>query len=319
MSQLPDGWKNTKFPDAVWFQEGPGLRKWQFTTEGIKVINVTNLVDGNLDLTKTDRHLSWLEFQERYQHFAIDADDIVMASSGNSYGKIAVVREQNLPLVMNTSVIRFKPRKGIEYGFLKHFLTSTGFRQQIDLLITGGAQPNFGPVHLRQIVIPLPPLAEQRKIAEILSTWDEAIQLVESLIAALKARKRGLMQRLLTGAVRFPGFDGEWERKKAGEIFKPFSKRKNSGEELLSVTQDQGVIPRSMLDTRVVMPDGSTDSYKLVEPGDFIISLRSFQGGLEYSEYRGLVSPAYTVLKHQLPISDNFYKYFSNLRNLLTD
>lgn len=58
------------------------------------------------------------------------------------------------------------------------------------------------------------------------------------------------------------------------------------------------------------MPDGSTEGYKLVEPGDFIISLRSFQGGLEYSEYRGLVSPAYTVLKPILKIDEQFYKFY---------
>lgn len=58
------------------------------------------------------------------------------------------------------------------------------------------------------------------------------------------------------------------------------------------------------------MPDGSTSGYKLVVPGNFIISLRSFQGGLEYSEYRGLVSPAYTVLEPTREINDAFYKQY---------
>src|SRR5690606_11710191 len=61
---------------------------------------------------------------------------------------------------------------------------------------------------------------------------------------------------------------------------------------------------------RVVMPDGSTQGYKLVVPGNFIISLRSFQGGLEYSSYRGLVSPAYTVLEPIQSIDDEFYKQY---------
>lgn len=58
------------------------------------------------------------------------------------------------------------------------------------------------------------------------------------------------------------------------------------------------------------MPEGSTDAYKLVEPGDFVISLRSFEGGLEYSNYRGLVSPAYTVLKAKMPIVNDFYRHY---------
>lgn len=74
--------------------------------------------------------------------------------------------------------------------------------------------------------------------------------------------------------------------------------------------QDVGVIPRSSLDRKVVMPEGSTDGYKLVEPGNFVISLRSFEGGLEYSRYAGLVSPAYTVLRSRKPIIDDFYRHY---------
>ena len=108
---IPEDWEATTLPNICWFQEGPGLRQWQFTTSGMKVINVTNLENGFLNLNRTDRHISIPEFNKMYQHFAVDAGDIVMASSGNSYGKIAVVRQQDLPLVMNTSVIRFKANK----------------------------------------------------------------------------------------------------------------------------------------------------------------------------------------------------------------
>lgn len=65
-----------------------------------------------------------------------------------------------------------------------------------------------------------------------------------------------------------------------------------------------------MLEGRVTMPDGTTAGYKLVESGNFVISLRSFQGGLEYSYYRGIVSPAYIVLKPKQKINDEFYKQY---------
>jgi type I restriction enzyme S subunit len=65
-----------------------------------------------------------------------------------------------------------------------------------------------------------------------------------------------------------------------------------------------------MLEGKVVMPESGTEGYKLVEPGDFVISLRSFQGGLEYSQYRGLVSPAYTVLKPSQAICDAFFRHY---------
>ncbi len=153
-----------------------------------------------------------------------------------------------------------------------------------------------------QIIINTPPLPEQRKIALILSIWDKSIATTEKLIESSKRQKIALMQQLLTGKKRLINpetavqFDGDWEYLKAGELFKTVSRKNNHpDEELLAVTQDLGVLPRSLLERRVVMPNGSTKGYKLVVPGNFIISLRSFQGGLEYSKYRGLVSPAYTV------------------------
>ena len=118
------------------------------------------------------------------------------------------------------------------------------------------------------------------------------------------------MQQLLTGKKRLKGFEGGWKRIKAGEIFKSISVKGNGSEVLLSATQEHGVIPRDQLEGRVTMPTGDTNSFKLVEVGDFVISLRSFQGGLEYSEHRGIVSPAYTVLKPIVEIDKSFYRYY---------
>jgi type I restriction enzyme, S subunit len=79
--------------------------------------------------------------------------------------------------------------------------------------------PNITKKDVEDFPILLPPLPEQRKIAEILSTWDEAIAASERLLASLRQRKKGLMQRLLTGQVRFAGFEGEWRETTIGDIF----------------------------------------------------------------------------------------------------
>jgi len=201
--QPKEGWEVKPFKDLCWFQEGPGLRNWQFTTRGIKVINVTNLENGILNLDRTERHISLEEFHKMYEHFEIDEKDIVVASSGNSYGKVAVVRKQDLPLVMNTSVIRFKPFKELDYNFLLTYLKSNQFKNQIDLLITGGAQPNFGPVHLNKISINLPPTKEeQTRIASILLDMDNEMLALETKLEKYKNVKLGMMQNLLTGKIR---------------------------------------------------------------------------------------------------------------------
>jgi len=172
------------------------------------------------------------------------------------------------------------------------------------------AQPGLSVEKLVRYKLSVPTLKEQNKIADILSLWDTAIAKQTALIDKLTLRKRGLMQQLLTGKKRLKGFSGEWKRIKAGEIFKSISVKGNGSEVLLSATQEHGVIPRDQLEGRVTMPTGNTNSFKLVEVGDFVISLRSFQGGLEYSEHRGIVSPAYTVLKPIVEIDKSFYRYY---------
>ena len=100
-----------------------------------------------------------------------------------------------------------------------------------------------------------------------------------------------------------------WNILKLKFLFKDVSIKNRPALDLLSVTQDQGVVPRSMVENRMVMPTGNLESFKVISKGDFAISLRSFEGGLEYSEYEGLISPAYTVLKSQKEIIDNYFKF----------
>lgn len=197
------GWEEKELKQICWFQEGPGLRNWQFTSTGIKVINVTNLENGYLNLNRTDRHISLEEFEKMYRHFEIDENDIVVASSGNSYGKVSIVRKNDLPLLMNTSVIRFKPINKTNYNFLLMYLKSHLFKAQIDLMITGGAQPNFGPYHLNRISLFVPTNnEEQQAIGDTLRSMDDEIEALEENLLKYKAIKAGMMQQLLTGQIR---------------------------------------------------------------------------------------------------------------------
>lgn len=190
-------WEHSDLNKTSWFQEGPGLRNWQFTQQGIKVINVTNLVNGVLKLENTSRHISNSEFEKTYKHFEIQANDIVVASSGNSYGKVSIVRESDLPLLMNTSVIRFKPLLNLDFNYLLLFLKSDMFKNQIDLLITGGAQPNFGPVHLNKLKINLPPkIDEQQKIGKYFQNLNNQIDLHKTQLDKLNTIKKACFSKM---------------------------------------------------------------------------------------------------------------------------
>lgn len=224
----------------------------------------------------------------------------------------------------NQDIKALIPKPNIDEYFFAYSIVSQ--KKQILGLVNRSSHGTgkLETVELRSFKIPIPPLPEQQKIAAILSAWDKAIELTQSLIDAKEEQKRGLMQRLLTGKVRVKGFENnpgfyeskigripkDWKVCKASEVFRSVSTKNNKGLPLLAVTQENGVIPRDMLEGRVTMPSGSTDSYKLVVPGNFVISLRSFQGGLEYSDYKGIVSPAYTVLSNKVPIDKAFFRFF---------
>lgn len=248
---VPAGWDVVPLAQVVFFQEGPGLRKWQWTDSGMKVINVTNILgDGQIDTANTRRFISMEEFTKTYSHFSVDDGDIVIASSGNTYGKTGRISAKDLPLMMNTSVIRFHSGNAqlLNDDFLYAFLRSEIFRNQVESFVTGSAQPNFGPSHLKQMVMPLPPLGTQRRIAGILTAYDELIENNQQRICILEDMAHSLYREWFVH-FRYPGHESVplvdsplgkiplgWEVKKLNEIAenfdrlrKPLSKMQRSG------------------------------------------------------------------------------------------
>ena len=187
---VPQSWKMHSLHDLLFFQEGPGVRNWQFKDKGVKLLNVRNINNNKINLDATSVYISEEEAYGKYSHFLADAGDLVIASSGivveNFHNKIAFIKEEHLPLCMNTSTIRFKIAKEdyISIEYFRLFLGTNLFKSQLKKLITGSAQLNFGPSHLKKIKIPLPPLDDQIRIAHLLGK-------VEGLIAQ---RKQNLQQ-----------------------------------------------------------------------------------------------------------------------------
>jgi type I restriction enzyme S subunit len=103
-------------------------------------------------------------------------------------------------------------------------------------------------------------------------------------------------------------------------IFEPISNKNHDSDlPVLAITQEHGAIPRDQIDYNVSVTDKSLESYKVVEIGDFIISLRSFQGGIEYSLYHGICSPAYIILRKSVPIVEQYYKHYFKTERFIQD
>lgn len=123
------------------------------------------------------------------------------------------------------------------------------------------------------------------------------------------------MQKIFSQEIRFKNDNGEdfgeWDYFQASELFENYTNKNHDGNlTILAATQDKGIVPRDTIEIDIKSSEASVKSYKIIEKGQFVISLRSFQGGIEYSNYHGICSPAYTVLQPIKPINDIFYKNY---------
>ncbi|MFZ5978004.1 MAG: restriction endonuclease subunit S [Hydrotalea flava] len=309
-TEIPEGWNIFRLGDLGKFSKGKGILKEQVIPEGLPCIRYGEIYTTHDFIIKDFK--SFISEDVAIESKEIKKGDILFAGSGETVEEIgkAVAYVGTYKAYAGGDVIILSTNKNINPECLSYALETDFVKRQKRVLGQGNSVVHIYSSDLSKIKIPLPPLPEQKAIAACLSTWDKAIHTTEKLIAQKELRKKWLMQQLLTGKKRLRGFKGEWKKLGAGEVFKSVTKKGFADEELLSATQDRGMIPRTMLEGRVTMPTTGTEGFKLVEVGDFVISLRSFQGGLEYSYYRGLVSPAYTVLKPKKPINEEFYKQY---------
>ena len=276
----------------------------KYVKNGYPMITSKNLnSNGKLDFNNVS-FLTQEDFDNINKRSKVDIGDIIFGMIG-TLGNPVILKSDNFA-IKNVALI--KEKEELKNNFLIHFLESNIIQKQFYRVNAGGTQKFLALGVIRKLQIPIPPLPEQEKIAAILSTWDISIEKTQKLLEKLQARKKGLMQQLLTGKKRLKGFSGEWEEMKGIKLFKSISNKSHNGAfQVLSATQDKGVIPRSEVGIDIKYDKSSLKNYKKVEIGNFVISLRSFQGGIEYSEHEGIISPAYTILEEILPIAKKFY------------
>lgn len=211
----------------------------------------------------------------------------------------------------NQGFKNIKPIKDINVDWLFYCIASNKHR-----LVQLGGGSTFLEVSKKdfeKFKIAIPPLPEQQKIAEIISTWDEAIEKQSQLIEKLELRKKGLMQQLLTGKRRLPGFSDSWKKVRFRELFIRVIKTADplTKYEVLSVTKE-GIFPqRSYFNKDIASEDIS--KYIVVERGDLAMSGLNFWMGschILTNFDKGIISPAYKVFKVNKHNSIDFIKNF---------
>ncbi|ERJ31063.1 restriction endonuclease subunit S [Campylobacter concisus] len=209
---LPSGWKVVKLGEIGKVINGLTYSPDNVSNNGLLVLRSSNINNNSIVLNNDDVYVKGISKFNK----TLENDILICVRNGskNLIGKSALITEKYKDLAFGVFMAIFRSNYNL---FLIHiFKTNTFFKQVKNDL--GATINSINNSNLLNFKIPLPPLDEQEKIAEILSTWDEAINLTINLIESKKQLKKALMQNLLTANIRFPQFKDEWEETKLGNI-----------------------------------------------------------------------------------------------------
>lgn len=201
LGKIPSDWNISKFEDFILFQEGPGIRNWQYVSNnGIRFINIRCINNNILDTSRTSQ-ISKQEAYGKYKHFLLNENDIIMSTSG-TLGKWAIIQKYHLPLCLNTSIIRFTPKlRNNDYSYILGYLKSNTFYNYLTSMATGSAQVNFGPMHLKQIKIVKPINNILDEYHQIINPLTKERLLLISKNENLKLTRDLLLSRLISGKI----------------------------------------------------------------------------------------------------------------------
>ena len=228
--------------------------------------------------------------------------------------KIAEVTEADLPCLLVQRVARLRAKDTLHQALMRQFFSGHHFDQHVQAIETETAVPHISPVDLRDYPIKLPPLPEQRRIADILSTWDRAIETVATLIANARTQKQALMQSLLTGKKRLPGLSGEWHWITFSDVFDRVREKNAVGNtNVLTISAQHGLISQVEYFNKSVASE-DVRGYTLLRRGDFAYN-KSYSDGYPMGAFKpleryesGIVSSLYICFR--LASADHDHAFF---------
>ncbi|CAM2776142.1 type I restriction enzyme, S subunit [Flavobacterium succinicans] len=305
---IPEEWEVKKLGDILKNYSLGGNYENVSGESDLPLIKMGNVGRGRMNISKVE----YLAKDVRYSENDILHFNDILFNTRNTLelvGKVAIWKNElafalynsNLmrmyfkeEFIDNNDFINFQFNSGLSLSNLKRFATGT---TSVAAIYTKD---------LLKLKIPLPPLAEQKAIADCLATWDKVIAHQTLLIKAKEERKKALMQQLLTGKKRLTGFTEEWKMVKLGDLFSERNETKIVDLPLLSIGQD-GVYPQTDSNKRDIS-NNDKSKYKRIAPGDIgYNTMRMWQGRSALSSLEGIVSPAYTILTPKKNVNSYYF------------
>jgi type I restriction enzyme S subunit len=165
---IPANWDWVMLPEIVFFQEGPGILRKDFRENGIPLIRISGLQTDTVSLDGCD-YLDPEMVQKKWEHFKLELGDVVLCSSA-SIGKASIVGDDAVGAIPYTGQIRFKMSKAILRDYFLYIAISSVYLNQVNQMKTGNCIQHYGPTHLKEVIIPLPPVREQMLIVSKIKT-----------------------------------------------------------------------------------------------------------------------------------------------------
>ena len=191
-------------------------------------------------------------------------------------------------------------RTEINQDYLNIWLESD--KNKIQQNTNGSTMVHITKTMMEERGISLPNFDEQSAIGSLFRTLDDLLASYKDNLANYQSLKATMLSKMFPKAgqtvpeIRLDGFEGEWEIKRADEIFKSVSEKNRASLPVLSASQIDGMVLRDEIGIDIKYDEATLNNYKVVKPGQFVIHLRSFQGGFALSKLEGITSPAYTII-----------------------
>ena len=225
--------------------------------------------------------------------------------------------------VLSTLYIVFgiKENNPVDSDFLVSYYSTNLWHKGIHEIAAEGARNhgllNIAPADFFETRLMIPQdIEEQKKIGKYFIELEALITLHQRKCEQTKNLKKYMLQKMFpqNGAkvpeIRFNGFTHDWEQRKLGEVFKEYSEKNHTELPALTIIQGGGTVKREDSDRNLMYDESNLSNYKMVRKDDFIVHLRSFEGGLEKSALDGIVSPAYHTFHSDVADSRFYYPYF---------
>lgn len=250
--KIPDGWKVKKLGEITSFKSGgtPDKNRKEYWNGNIPWISASSMRG---DIYKDSAEKISEIGLKKGSNYVHKGDLLLLVRGSMLWNCIPVGIAYNF-LAFNQDVKGISIKSDVTSPFLLYWFYTNEQKIKNMVVGTGIGAGKLDTKELKNLDVLFPPSEEQEKIAEILGTWDSAIEKLTALIVAKRLRKKGLMQKLLTAKIRLPGFTDEWQKVKLGEIASIVK-----GEQLgrLEMTES-GIYP---VINGGILKSGFTDSY----------------------------------------------------------